>query len=363
MSLGSAMPDSAVVTTDTARRAGWLQVVNRAGAQVAREHGLALAIVGLHTGIFLLGVATGVVPESPTPLNSAAHLRLLLSTAVVFVPAIVALEFIRSPTWSGRWSGLRSRYLNLGSLVGLVVGAVFIAHSAIAHDLWKNLLGVVTPYTWDTRLAALDTWMHGGLPSRFLDRSLGLTAALDTAYWLWYPILMLSGAWVLWTHKRELRSRLFVAWALLWSLFGTVLAHVLASGGPAFYGGLVPGADPYAGLMSTLGHSHAQEPLTALRIQAEVWSNATSGARRAWLGMSAMPSLHVGTPALLALALGQRARWAGALMWGFAVVILIGSVGLGWHYAVDGYVGIAGALVCWQLAGWALRKRLPSHRS
>lgn len=337
--------------------------VRRTAVLTLQEHGLAFTIVVIHVAIFELGVMAGVFPPSPTSLNSTTHVRLLLSTALGIVPALLALEYVRSSTWSERWAGLRSHYLNARSLVGLVAGAAFIAYSAIAHDLWKNLLGVVTPYTWDARLATLDTWLHGGLPSRFLDGSLPLSAALDTAYWLWYPALMLAGSWALWTHKRRLRSRLFVSWGLLWLLFGTVLAHMLASGGPAFYAGLVPGADPYAGLMSTLNHYHVQEPLTALRIQHEVWVNATSGARRAWLGMSAMPSLHVGTPALLALAMGQRARWAGAVMWGFTMVILAGSVGLGWHYAVDGYVGIAGAFICWSLAGWALRERAPSHQA
>jgi hypothetical protein len=40
----------------------------------------------------------------------------------------------------------------------------------------------------------------------------------------------------------------------------------------------------------------------------------------------------------------------------YGLVILVGSVHLGWHYAVDGYAGIAGALILWWIAGAALRR-------
>jgi hypothetical protein len=33
---------------------------------------------------------------------------------------------------------------------------------------------------------------------------------------------------------------------------------------------------------------------------------------------------------------------------------MIGSVHLGWHYALDGYVGAACALVIWFAVGWLL---------
>ena len=35
----------------------------------------------------------------------------------------------------------------------------------------------------------------------------------------------------------------------------------------------------------------------------------------------------------------------------FAVLILLGSIHLGWHYALDGYVGAAGAALVWHLVG------------
>jgi hypothetical protein len=31
--------------------------------------------------------------------------------------------------------------------------------------------------------------------------------------------------------------------------------------------------------------------------------------------------------------------------------VFVGSIALGWHYAVDGYVGAAGVAVLWMLCG------------
>ena len=47
---------------------------------------------------------------------------------------------------------------------------------------------------------------------------------------------------------------------------------------------------------------------------------------------------------------------AGWLVAAYALVIQIGSVHLGWHYAIDGYVGAALALSIWLVAGALLRR-------
>jgi hypothetical protein len=42
---------------------------------------------------------------------------------------------------------------------------------------------------------------------------------------------------------------------------------------------------------------------------------------------------------------------AGRALAAFAVVIFLGSVMLGWHYAIDGYVGAAGVAAIWWWCG------------
>ena len=49
-------------------------------------------------------------------------------------------------------------------------------------------------------------------------------------------------------------------------------------------------------------------------------------------------------------------RWFGHTMAAYAALIFIGSIHLGWHYAVDGVIGIAGALAIWWICGLASRR-------
>ncbi|MCH8197830.1 MAG: hypothetical protein IH904_07085, partial [Proteobacteria bacterium] len=46
----------------------------------------------------------------------------------------------------------------------------------------------------------------------------------------------------------------------------------------------------------------------------------------------------------------------GIVLTAYAVIIFIGSVHLGWHYAIDGYAGIAGTWLIWKFAGQMLRR-------
>ncbi len=70
-----------------------------------------------------------------------------------------------------------------------------------------------------------------------------------------------------------------------------------------------------------------------------------------------MPSLHVAQSFLFFLVMRHKARWIAAAFGIFALVIFFGSVHLGYHYAVDGYVSIMVTLVVWSLAGWLVRRK------
>jgi membrane-associated phospholipid phosphatase len=93
-------------------------------------------------------------------------------------------------------------------------------------------------------------------------------------------------------------------------------------------------------------------PLLARVNQRGLWQSAETGQWTAFGGISAMPSLHVAVAVLLAIVAWNCSWRIGLLATGYTVVIGIGSVVLGWHYAVDGYVGTALAACCWIAAGW-----------
>ena len=69
-------------------------------------------------------------------------------------------------------------------------------------------------------------------------------------------------------------------------------------------------------------------------------------------GISAAPSMHVSVATLNALFLSRYGKAPSILAWGYCLVIFLGSVHLGWHYAVDGYIAFGMTLLIWKGAGW-----------
>lgn len=92
-----------------------------------------------------------------------------------------------------------------------------------------------------------------------------------------------------------------------------------------------------------------------------LWQNYESSTVGLGSGISAMPSLHVALTTLSALLLSRLSRTAGVLAWAYLALILVGSVHLGWHYAIDGYASIIAVGLIWRAAGWwASRSESPA---
>jgi hypothetical protein len=143
----------------------------------------------------------------------------------------------------------------------------------------------------------------------------------------------------------ETRTRFFLTFFALWVVGGGLMAVYFSSAGPCFYGrlGLIP--DPYAGLMTYLRDANNIMPIWALPVQDALWQSYAD--QSPLTGISGMPSMHNATALLFALAGFKINRAAGYLLLGHAVLIMLGSVHLAWHYAIDGYVAWILTLVFW----------------
>ncbi|MBA5639937.1 phosphatase PAP2 family protein [Duganella sp. LX20W] len=232
---------------------------------------------------------------------------------------------------------------------------------ATSFTITKAAVPLLHPYDWDTRLAAADRLLHGGVqPWVWLQLLAGhplVTAVLNLAYHLWFFIMFATLYWLVFSTVRPLlRMRFLLSFVLSWILMGNVMAVLLSSAGPCYYHLVVTGPDPYAPLMHYLHQADHRFPVMALKVQDMLWQGYRHGVGVSGLTISAMPSMHVASSVLLAL-LGWRLRPAiGVALTVFAVMILAGSIHLGWHYAVDGYAGAAGAILIWTLVG-----RLQGH--
>jgi TRAP-type C4-dicarboxylate transport system permease small subunit len=70
------------------------------------------------------------------------------------------------------------------------------------------------------------------------------------------------------------------------------------------------------------------------------------------MGISAMPSLHNAIAVLYALMAFRFGKIAGWIFTTYAIIIFIGSIHLGWHYAVDGIFSAIGMWAIWKAVNW-----------
>ncbi|MFV0514123.1 MAG: phosphatase PAP2 family protein [Jhaorihella sp.] len=234
---------------------------------------------------------------------------------------------------------------------GLIV-FVTVTIMAATFAYLKDMVPVLNPFSWDPAFAALDRFLHGGIdPWRLLWPVFGntvLTTALNVAYHLWFFMLYMMVFIATFDRRDPLRRMTFLlAFVLTWIIGGNVLATVFSSAGPV-YNQILGFGDTYVAQMDGLKALNETSPVWSLGIQEMLIGNyLADGPIR---GISAMPSMHVANAVLMAVFGFTYARWLGWILTGFAALIMIASVHLAWHYAVDGYLGAALALAFWWIA-------------
>jgi membrane-associated phospholipid phosphatase len=223
----------------------------------------------------------------------------------------------------------------------------------------KDQIPAMHPFSWDKTFMEWDRAIGmGHAPWEILQPWLGhawITAGLNFFYDAWFLLMfavLLSQAFA--AKSSPLRLQFLLAFSFAWFIAGNVLAVVLSSAGPCFYGFLFPDHNPYAQQMAYLHAVSKDWPVWSVNVQQTLWHDYIAGHGRLG-GISAMPSMHVTIAALMAIWGWRFNRIVGFSLAAFAALIVIGSIHLGWHYAVDGIAGILLAAIFWMLAGWAVR--------
>jgi hypothetical protein len=250
---------------------------------------------------------------------------------------------------------IRDDYLAPMRVSNALHSFLFMTSYMVGYTFIKRAIPSAHPFSWDPDLAALDKAVHFGHQPyellAFLNVPL-ITFLLNMNYNIWFFVMFTLWFWQGFSAQdSRLRLHFLLGFTLTWFLGTCLLGTLFSSVGPCFYARLMPGADPYAPALQWLSTANARYPIFSLSVMDELWKNYQTGTGLV-NGISAMPSMHVGTSVLFArLGFASGKRWLGWLLTAFATGIFLGSIHLAWHYAIDGYVGAAVALFGWWLAG------------
>jgi hypothetical protein len=343
----------------------------RAGARSAavelrrslREHGLFLAIVLAYVLYGrLLPVFMGATANAPEQLYSGLYLAMSAIAALIFGLAYaIHLKVVGKP--ADYLSALRTatfeRFLTMRRICVVLPVLLAIPLFGATFTTLKILIPAIAPFSWDVTFAEWDRIVHGGYhPWQLLQPLLGhpyVTTLVNAVYHSWFFLTYGVISWQMASTERpRLRMQYVISFILIWALVGNVAATLLSSAGPVYFDRVTEAADPYAALMAYLHDASTVSPVPALGVQDMLWNTYAAKGLAVGGGISAMPSLHVAIAfsfVLLGLAIDRRLAIAAAV---FAAFILIGSVHLGWHYAIDGYAAIAMTWVIWRAVGWFL---------
>lgn len=205
---------------------------------------------------------------------------------------------------------------------------------------------------WDRALfAGRDPWTltHAVLSTP------ALTKAIDLLYHpVFLPMVVGYTVCIAVQARPALRYTYMVSYLASFVIIGMGLAHALHAAGPVYDGVLFGDGTTFGPLIDRLATQDAATgPFSAVFAQGYLLQLNERGVSGFGSGISAMPSMHIVLAFLWVLPAWHLHRLLGAVVTVYAMIIWIGSVHLGWHYFVDGLVGIAVLGPIWYTAGRA----------
>lgn len=313
--------------------------------------GLVIAHMAITWGI---QASFGLRPSNGVLFLLASRLTLFLP---VFFFVILLLQSVQlmmtrhsSDGSAQMWPLIRDYFADRAALSESVVSFGLIVMFMCNFNMFKSMIPQLNPFAWDQALQTLDMVLHGGTaPWQWLWPLLHsplVIRSLDIAYFIWFMVVYFAVFTAIFGRGDAQKRRAFlIATVLAWTFGGNVLAALFSSAGPVFFQPMGLGTN-YAGLTQHLDRIHAAQPLLAFQAKEMLWDGYANGGDI--VGISAFPSMHMGAITLVTCYAFSYARWLGWALVGFSAVIFVGSIGLAWHYAADGYVGVAVAYLSWR---------------
>lgn len=348
-----------------APRSYTLQVALSLPAALRRDALLIAIIVAYWLCGRLVAHLADFPPKATITIYLATYVRITAIMIVLLIVgrgALIVMHDRPARPLTQLWREIRTSLVTperVAHALPIVIGMpVFAATFTVV----KKSIPIFAPFTWDVTFEKWDRWLHGGFaPWELIHPMLGspgITYGINWAYNIWFYVLAVIWAYQAFSQRDDrLRQQFFLTLFLGWILLGNVAAMLFSSAGPCFFGDVTGLPDPFLPLMRYLNDANQVHPIWALEAQGALLQAYTMQGVSAGVGISAMPSMHVAIATLFALVCWRIQRWLGVAMTIFAMVIMIGSVHLGWHYAIDGYFGALGMIAIWWVVGRALDRQ------
>jgi len=252
----------------------------------------------------------------------------------------------------------RQRLADPQALARLPLLVIAIAFMPFFSKL-KSMIPLFNDFHWDPVFIAWDRALFRGQDAATaLQPILGyplVTSSLSFLYHAWVLQIYVGVLFFLFYRAaRPATRQYFLSFVLIWTVIGFALATAFASVGPCFVGPIF-GDTTFDAHMAYLQAADERFPVLTLNVQHQLLEWYREGKGGLGSGITAMPSMHVAMAQLTWLAVRRISRVAGWWFFAFFVIIWIGSVHLGYHYAVDGLISVIATTAIWAASGAVLR--------
>ena len=247
---------------------------------------------------------------------------------------------------------VRQRYLNFNFLIESFRIITTVTVILILFCNLKQIIPLINPRLFDNTFWRMDIALHLGHSPTLLFLKIPYSS------WFWPFIdrfyvtffiknMIIPWVFILQTKSVRLRHRFILAVCLCWIIGG--LSYYLFPGlGPCYFK-----RDLFHGLNIPIAKSLQHSLLVGyisfrdnpLIYRAETFS-----------GIAAMPSLHIAIVALFFIFSLKLNRILASLILVYAILMFCGSIMLGWDYAIDGYAGVALAVLVYFISCYICKK-------